>query len=97
MDLRGNLVNTICMVLIAVAYYVTLFTYWGNVYHGPGPWSAMAHDGINVIGAYSSIELFRRTKRLKAVVSLFGLPLIAYVVFRLYWAITRYYWPWIFA
>lgn len=103
MDARSDVVEKIktriCVLLIAAPYFLVIFTYWGNPFHGPGPWSAMVMDGTFVLGAYSAVELFRGTRKLsiKIVTCLLGVPLIAAVAFRLYWATKNYYWPWIFA
>jgi len=86
---------SVCLPFIGAAYYLMLFTHWGNRFHGPGPWSAMAMDGFIVLAAYSTLELFRF--RRGSGYWILGLPFVAAAIFRIYWAISHYYWQWLFA
>ena len=83
------LYKKICMGLVAIPYYLILFTWWGNPYHGPGLWSVMVLNMFIVVGVCAAVELMRNctAKWTKITATLSGLPLLLLLLASLYFAI----------
>ena len=78
--------------LTALSYYLLLFTFWGNYFHGGGPLDAALLDAFIVLGAFLSLEVFRTEKgiALRVTSALVGAPLALFVVLALWFALKRY-------
>jgi len=70
----------LCGALVAIAYYVTFFTYAYNVWHSSLTFGIFARV-VLVLGAYASLELWRNLPTPYRAVSLaLLLPLAAYAL-----------------
>jgi len=66
--------------LTLLAYYLILFTEWGNTYVPRSTAMAVAFDTAVVLGAFSSWEVFRTEKLtpVRAVAAAVGVPLVLF-------------------
>jgi hypothetical protein len=68
--------------LTLLAYYLILFTNWGNAYIEHSAPVTIGFDAAVVLGAFSSWEVFRTEKRtpVRAVAAAVGVPLVLFTV-----------------
>lgn len=80
-----NALITASVALTIVAYYLLIFTEWGNYYHGGGPLDKAILDAISVLAVSLCFELFRSVKKgvSRGLLVFLGLPLLAISVFSL--------------
>lgn len=80
---------TAWLTLTTVAYYLLIFTEWGNYDHGGGPLDKVLLDAVVVLAAYLCFELFRSEKKIfpRVLSALLGLPLAAFIFFSLWYAL----------
>lgn len=78
--------------LTLVAYYLLLFTQWGNRYHGGTPAKALVTDAAIVFAAFASLEVLRTEKPvpLRAVAAAVGLPLALVALLTLWYGLRRH-------
>jgi hypothetical protein len=78
--------------LTLAAYYLLLFTQWGNRYHGGSPVKALVTDAAIVFAAFSSLEVLRTEKKvpLRAVAAAVGLPLALVALLTLWFGLQRH-------
>ena len=82
----------LCAALTALAYYLVLFTSYGNPYHGGSYLGAVLTEAVTVLAAFACAEVVR-TERLvpvRAVAGALGVPLVLVVALTLWYGIRRY-------
>jgi hypothetical protein len=69
-------------VLTLLAYYLILFTNWGNAYVKHSAAISVGFDAAVVLGAFSCWEVFRTEKHtpVRAVAAAVGIPLVLFTV-----------------
>jgi hypothetical protein len=79
-------------VLTASAYYLILFTNWGNPYHGGKYLGAVLTEGVAVLAAFACLEVVRTEKVLaiRVLAGVLGVPLILVVLLTLWYGLRRY-------
>jgi heme/copper-type cytochrome/quinol oxidase subunit 4 len=92
MKLPRNVLFSVWIVLTVAAYYLVLFTNFGNYYHGGTPMGAALVDAVVVLGAFSCWEVFRTEQPtpLRAVAASVGVPLVLVVLLILWYGLKRH-------
>ena len=92
MKIPRKLLLPLCVALVAVAYYLVLFTEAGNYYHGGTPLKAVTLDAAVVLAAFACWEVFRSEKitPVRAVAAAVGVPLALVAAFTLCYGLWRY-------
>lgn len=92
MKLPRNVLFSVWILLTVGAYYLVLFTNYGNYYQGGTPLSAALVDAVVVLGAFSCWEVFRteRLTPLRALAASVGVPLVLVVLLFLWYGLRRY-------
>ena len=81
-----------CSALTGLAYYLILFTDWGNPYHGGSYRGAVMTDAVAVLAIFSCLEVFR-TERIiaaRAVAGALAVPLLLVILVTLWYGLRRY-------
>ena len=83
---------SICAVLTALAYYLILFTNWGNLYHGAAYRGVVITEAVTVMAAFSCLEVLRteRVVALRALAGALGVPLLLVMLMTLWYGVRRY-------
>lgn len=83
---------TACLLLTLAAYYLALFTNWGNPYRGGSPLGTVIVLSAGVLGAFSCWEVFRteRLTPLRATAAAVGVPLALVALLTLWYGVRRY-------
>jgi hypothetical protein len=78
--------------LTASAYYLILFTDWGNPYHGGSYRGAVATDAVAVLAAFACVEVMRtdRAVPVRALAGALGAPLVLVLALMLWYGLRRY-------
>ncbi|MDB5897071.1 MAG: hypothetical protein JWP22_1440 [Ramlibacter sp.] len=79
-------------VLTALAYYLVLFTNWGNAYHGGAYLGTVFTDAVAVLAVFACAEVMRSEKAvpLRAVAGALGAPLVLVLALMLWYGIRRH-------
>ena len=78
--------------LTGLAYYLILFTNWGNVYHGARYRGVVVTDVVAVLAILSCLEVLRseRVVALRALAGAVGVPLVLVTLLLLWYGVVRY-------
>ena len=78
--------------LTSLAYYLILFTNWGNVYYGNSLRGVVLTDVAAVLAILSCLEVYRTEKlvALRALAGAFGVPLALATLLMLWYGVRRY-------
>ena len=81
-----------CAGLTALAYYLVLFTNWGNLYHGASHRGATATGAVIVLAVFACLEVMRTEKLvpLRALAGALGVPLLLVILLTLWYGVRRY-------
>ena len=92
MILPRRLLLPLWVVLVLAAYYLVLFTNFGNHRHGGTLAGNVLVDAAVVVAAFSSWEVFRaeRFVPLRAIAVAVGLPLLLVALLTLWLGLNRY-------
>lgn len=79
-------------ILTASAYYLILFTNWGNAYHGGSYRGAVVTDALTVLAAAGCGEIVRTDKSVpvRAIAGALGVPLVLVLALTLWYGVQRY-------
>ncbi|MDB5860036.1 MAG: hypothetical protein JWQ76_3725 [Ramlibacter sp.] len=82
----------LCAGLTALAYYLILFTNWGNVYHGASYLGVVLTDVVAVLAILSCLEVLRteRVVAFRALAGAVGAPLVLVTLLLLWYGVRRY-------
>lgn len=82
----------LCTVLTAAAYYLILFTNWGNYYYGATYLKTVVTEALVVLAVFSCVEVMRSEKvtALRAIAGAVGVPLFL-VMLLIFWQGVRRY------
>lgn len=83
---------SVCAGLTALAYYLVLFTGWGNLYHGATYLGAVMTEAVAVLAAFSCLEVLRteRVLAFRALAGALGVPLLLVILLTLWYGVRRY-------
>lgn len=86
------LLLVVCAELTALAYYLILFTNFGNLYLGRSYGGAVLTEGIAVLAIFACVEVMRTEKLmpLRALAGAFGAPLVAATLLMFWMGLRRY-------
>lgn len=90
--LPRSLLLPACAGLTALAYYLILFTNWGNLYH-PAPYHRkVATQAVVVLAVFSCAEVMRTEKvvPLRAIAGAVGTPLLLVTLLFLWHGLRRW-------
>ena len=92
MRLPRTVLLILCAALTALAYYLILFTNWGNAYHGGKYLGVVLRDVVTVLAILSCLEVLRTEKvtALRALAGAFGVPLVLVTLLMLWYGVRRY-------
>lgn len=81
-----------CAGLTALAYYLVLFTNWGNLYRGDSYLGAAATGAVIVLAVFACLEVMRTEKLvpLRALAGALGVPLLLVILLTLWYGVRRY-------
>jgi hypothetical protein len=81
-----------CGALTAAAYYLVLFSDWGNYFHRSSPLKVVVLDSAVVLGAFACLEVFRteRFTPVRAVAAALGCPLALVALLTLWYGLKRH-------
>jgi energy-coupling factor transporter transmembrane protein EcfT len=79
-------------VLTVSAYYLVLFTNWGNPYHGGSYRGAVFSQAVAVLAVFACLEVIRTEKAffIRALAGALGVPLVAVIALTLWYGLRRY-------
>jgi predicted neutral ceramidase superfamily lipid hydrolase len=82
----------LCAVLTAFAYYLVLFTNWGNPYHGSSYLSFVLTQAVAVLATFACVEVIRteRVLAVRALAGALGVPLLLVIALTLWYGVRRY-------
>ena len=83
----------VCVALTALAYYLILFTNWGNAFHGATYLGVVLRDVVTVLAILACLEVLRTEKvtALRALAGAFGVPLVLVTLLMLWYGVRRYF------
>ena len=86
------LLLVICAELTALAYYLILFTNFGNLYLSTSFGGAALTQGVAVLAIFACVEVMRTEKvtALRALAGAFGAPLVAATLLMFWIGLRRY-------
>ena len=78
--------------LTGLAYYLILFTNWGNVYHGGSFRGVVLTDVVAMLAILSCLEVLRseRVVAFRALAGAVGAPLVLVTLLMLWYGVRRY-------
>ena len=78
--------------LTSLAYYLILFTNWGNYYLGASYRGAVLTQAMVVLAIFSCVEVYRTEKPvpLRALAGAVGVPLALATLLMLWYGVRRY-------
>jgi hypothetical protein len=78
--------------LTGLAYYLILFTTWGNVYHGASYLGVVLTDMVTVLAILSCLEVLRSEPvvAFRALAGAVGAPLVLVTLLLLWYGVRRY-------
>jgi hypothetical protein len=90
--LPRNLLLVVCAELVALAYYLILFTNVGNLYHGGSYGGVVVTQGIAVLAIFSCVEVMRTEKvvAFRALAGAVGVPLVLVTLLMVWYGVRRY-------
>ena len=88
---RAALLSAWCG-LTGLAYYLVLFTNWGNPMHGGSYFGVVITEAVAVLAAFACAEVMRseRTMPVRAISGAVGAPLVLVVLLLLWFTVRRY-------
>lgn len=92
MHLPRTALLCVCAGLCLLAYYLVLFTDWGNAYHGGSYRGAVITQAVAAIAAFSCLEVVRseRVTAFRALAGALGVPLMLVLLLTLWYGARRY-------
>lgn len=81
-----------CAALTALAYYLVLFTNWGNQYHGSTYLKVVTTSAVATLAVSACLEVIRTEKvtPIRAIAGALGFPLLVVVLVTLWIGARRY-------
>jgi hypothetical protein len=92
MHLPRTALLCVCAGLCLLAYYLVLFTDWGNAYHGGSYRGAVITQAVAAMAAFSCLEVVRseRVTAFRALAGALGVPLVLVLLLTLWYGARRY-------